>query len=246
MKITTNEILTIVKECVDHLLTESVKVDNFDKAANVIMNFRSPDDFYYVEIMKRKKDNRDFDFSRRGPDSTRKEIYLGSYAIHSPQELLEKKPEIVELCERENARAYISINARSMKDTMRFVEYCKMRGMFPGREFQHAAGQHKEYNDRDHKWEEERPRGKFDFDPTEEEAKIEFDKLLSKFNMEPLFVGQTPSGGWEYIMNNRDGKYLDLSGFEKYRPKEHTRRRSDPMVLFKGDAPMVLYSNVNN
>lgn len=246
MKITLNEIKDLVKECVERILTESIRVDNFNAAASIIMQFRNTDDFYFIEIIKRKKDNLGQSFSQRGPDASSNKLYLGSYTIRSAQELLNKKQEIIDLCDRENARAYMTINARSMSDTMKYVAYCKKKGLFPGREFEHAAGQHKEFNDRDHNWEEERPRGKFDFDPTQAQAKKEFDEILARFNMKPLFVGQTPSGGWEYIMSDRNGKFLDLRGFEKYRPHQHTRRKSDPMVLFKGDAPMCLYSNVNN
>ena len=51
--------------------------------------------------------------------------------------------------------------------------------------------------------------------------------------------------GVHYVLNSRDAERLNFSKFDaKYRTQNaaKTRRNSDPMVLFKGDACILLYS----
>jgi hypothetical protein len=226
------------------LLDEGIHVDNFDLAAN-LLRITNPDDFYYVAIVKRLKDNRDMYIPRRhNPDTRSNCIYLKSYKISSPDDLKNYRDEIINLCNQENARAMMTINPRSLKEVEAYVNHCKQKGLFHNREFEHAAGQAKDRNDRDNNWEEKRPWGLIDNDIPDPEAIKQLDDLLKKFNLTPSATYTTPNGGKHYIMPNRDAQHLNFGAFEKYRPKQHTRRNSDPMVLFKGDAQMILYSNV--
>lgn len=226
------------------LLDEGIHVDNFDLAAN-LLRITSPDDFYYVAIVKRLKDNRDMYIPRRhDPDTRSNCIYLKSYKISSQDDLQNYRDEIINLCNQENARAMMTINPRSLKEVEAYVNHCKQKGLFHNREFEHAAGQAKDRNDRDNNWEEKRPWGLIDNDIPDPEAIKQLDDLLKKFNLTPSATYTTPNGGKHYIMPNRDAQHIDFRPFEKYRPKQHIRRNSDPMVLFKGDAQMILYSNV--
>lgn len=226
------------------LLDEGIHVDNFDLAAN-LLRITNPDEFYYVAVVKRLKDNRDMYIPRRhNPDTRSNCIYLKSYKISSPDDLKNYRDEIINLCNQENARAMMTINPRSLKEVEAYVNHCKQKGLFHNREFEHAAGQAKDRNDRDNNWEEKRPWGLIDNDIPDPEAIKELDDLLKKFNLTPSATYTTPNGGKHYIMPNRDAQHLNFGPFEKYRPKQHTRRNSDPMVLFKGDAQMILYSNV--
>lgn len=81
-------------------------VDNFDKTIK-FMNFSNSDDFYFLQIIQRKKDGNE---TGRGNNGAR---LIKAYYIKSAQHLLEKKNKIIELCRNNNARAYMAINKRS-------------------------------------------------------------------------------------------------------------------------------------
>ena len=69
--------------------------------------FDSPDDFYFLQIIQRKKDGND---TGRGNNGAR---LIKAYYIRSQEHLISKMDKIIELCHNNNARAYISVNKRS-------------------------------------------------------------------------------------------------------------------------------------
>lgn len=82
-------------------------INNFDQILK-LMDFRSDDDFYFLQIIKRKKEH---------PDLPKSVIIMHVFYIKSKEELLDKKDEIIHLCEYYKARAYISINRKSFEKT---------------------------------------------------------------------------------------------------------------------------------
>ena len=98
-----NDIKNIVNEAISILLEDtsqknSYTVDNFDLVSK-LMNFNSDDDFYFVEIIKRKKDNPNDAFKYRQ--------FITYYWITSTSQLQSLKQEIIDVCKTNNARAYI-------------------------------------------------------------------------------------------------------------------------------------------
>ena len=81
-----------------------VEIDNFDEIENLI-DIQSPDDVYYLQLIKRRKDNPSLRLV--------KDEYVKYYLIHSYDELLKLKPEIKYFCIINNARAYLTANRRS-------------------------------------------------------------------------------------------------------------------------------------
>jgi hypothetical protein len=80
-------------------------IDNF----NIILpllNFESEDDFYYLQILQRKKEN-----SSLGSNSR----VIKNYYINSVDHLIKRKQEIINLCNFFNARASLRLNKRSYK-----------------------------------------------------------------------------------------------------------------------------------
>lgn len=119
----TEEQLRQIRE--SQLLTEGkVLLDNFSKIAN-LLTFTSPDDFYYVQIIKRFKDNPND--NKNSGNYHAGAWYLGGMRIHSAQELLGNKNAIQSICDANNARAYITINSRSDKETDNFIPIYKQR-----------------------------------------------------------------------------------------------------------------------
>jgi len=78
-------------------------IDVFEKIKHLLV-FESEDDFYYLQILQRKKDNPEIDSNSR----VIKNYYIGSV------DYLEKRyDEIKSLCNHFNARAMLRLNKRS-------------------------------------------------------------------------------------------------------------------------------------
>jgi len=122
--ITENQ-LKYIKE---NILNEAQQnaIDNFNLIAS-LMKFSSSDDFYYVQIMQRLKDNPNGNKSVGNYHAGA--WYLGGMRIHSAQELLNNKLAIVSLCQSQNARAYITINSRS--DAATDAEITRRKKKYP-------------------------------------------------------------------------------------------------------------------
>lgn len=69
-----------------------------------LLNFESTDDFYYLQIIKRKKEN---------PGLNKNSKIVKNYYIKSSEELLSKMDEIIAISNATNARAMLRLNKRS-------------------------------------------------------------------------------------------------------------------------------------
>lgn len=77
-------------------------INNFN-AVEYLMNFEDPDDFYFLQILKRRKDN---------PDMERDMEVIRDFYLYKG-DLEHLKDVIIKICESENARAYLRINKRN-------------------------------------------------------------------------------------------------------------------------------------
>jgi len=82
-------------------------IDNIEKILP-FLKFDSEDDFYYLQILQRKKENPQIGSNSR---------VIKNYYIKSQQYLLDRYPEMKILCEVFNARASIRLNRRSFEKT---------------------------------------------------------------------------------------------------------------------------------
>lgn len=78
-------------------------IDNIEKISP-LLKFETPDDFYYLQILQRKKENPQLGSNSR---------VIKNYYINSQDYLLKHYDEIKQLCEVFNARASIRLNKRS-------------------------------------------------------------------------------------------------------------------------------------
>lgn len=112
-----------------------------------LLKFDSKDDFYYLQILQRKKEN-----SQLGSNSR----VIRNYYIKSEQYLLDRYDEIKKLCDVFNARAMIRLNKRSFEkvgfktmtnlaNTMMNREYS-----FLNKSYDRACGLG--HNDKNKKW----------------------------------------------------------------------------------------------
>lgn len=85
-------------------------IDNFEFLASWFENLKSKDDFYFVQIIQRKKDGVNL------PSYTSGARTIRSFYFFNKEEFLRQEPYIKELCDKNNARAYFWINPRNTFD----------------------------------------------------------------------------------------------------------------------------------
>ena len=81
-------------------------IDNFNQIYELIDGKSTDGEFYFTQVIKRRKDN---------PTLRCNAITISVLCIKNAKELLKYRDKIIELCESNNARAYININKRSYK-----------------------------------------------------------------------------------------------------------------------------------
>lgn len=86
-------------------------IDNFEQIRG-LLEFRSQDDFYFLQILQIKKDNK-INGEQKIKGSSNNSRMIKMYTIHSIEYLDKMKDEIIELCKLFNARAGIDLNRRS-------------------------------------------------------------------------------------------------------------------------------------
>ena len=94
-------------EADSHICEQCKEFNNFEQISNLI----KPQDqhhFYFCQIIKRKKDGNKIKDSE----------IIKSYYFHNSEELYKKQSEIIQLCQDNNARAYINLNIRNRKEVL--------------------------------------------------------------------------------------------------------------------------------
>ena len=82
-------------------------IDNFEQIKG-LLKFNSDDDFYFCQILKRKKEHKEL-----GSNS----YVVKTYFIKSEEDLEFYKAEMINLAEFHNARVYLNLNKRSFERT---------------------------------------------------------------------------------------------------------------------------------
>jgi len=95
-------------------------VDNFDRIRG-LLNFRSDDEFYFLQILQRKKDFKETLKVNRSNNNSR---LVKAYYVSSLEYFDFIKPEVVQLSEVFGARASINLNKRSYQEmALRVIEH---------------------------------------------------------------------------------------------------------------------------
>ena len=74
--------------------------DNFHIIEH-LLDFKEPNTFYFIQILKRRKDN---------PGLKTDVQTIDNLYIYTPEDLNKLREKIVERCTKNNARAYINLN----------------------------------------------------------------------------------------------------------------------------------------
>lgn len=249
MKLTEQDIRDMVSESVKRILSEGQTViDNFDRAAS-LLDINSPDDFHFVQIIKRFKDN---------PNDNKNignyhagSWYLGGFRVHNAQELMDYKPQIIDICQKNNARAYMTINKRSDKETDSYIKVYRSKLNPNDARYKYAdqiiPGQAKTGDN----WKGVRKRLIIDIDVTKDAVDnrginiwnaVHF--LIQNFGVKPLDEYETPSGGLHIILPDKEDKqFLMMKKIFKNFDNGIDKGRQ-ATVHPNEDAKIILYSNV--
>lgn len=243
IKITENQLRHIITETISNILSEEQKlIDNFDKVARM-MEFNSNDDFYFVQIVKRYKDNPNDDRTQGNYHAGGWYPYKG-YRIHSSDELLNLKPEIIKLCHQSNARAYITINNRSAKETD--AQIIKVKKMYAPSDPRHQNADDIVPSQAKHgrNWKGKRLKFFIDVDTNNKKIWNEVHNIINMCGINIIDEYETPSGGLHIILPNKEDKnieYLEhlLRKFDKWQNKGRLA-----LAHPNFDGRIILYSNV--
>lgn len=132
------QIKEIVKQVITDTLKESLlneiqkKIDNFSKRAAFIdafnqKNGQDNDKVWFIQIMIRKKDNPNLDLKTMYPGQYHAGAVYGNFSnstaflVHTGDELLALKQQIVDYCDKNNARAVIWLNPRSETAVQKYL-----------------------------------------------------------------------------------------------------------------------------
>lgn len=152
-------------------------VDNLELLLDFIQP-TSPDDFYYLQILQRKKEN---------PQLGRNSRVIKNYYITSQENLLKRWDEIKELCQQFNARASLRLNKRSY-ERVAFKALKKMAEQMEQRDYSHVGHAYDAaigngHNDKDKKW-------ILDIDAKEGETSVDMGEVMKVMdfitNIEPF------------------------------------------------------------
>lgn len=80
-----------------------MEINNFDLIGN-ILKWNNLNEFYFLQVIQRKKDGNITDSGNNGYRT------IKTYYIYSKEQLESKRNKIIELCNSNNARAYINLN----------------------------------------------------------------------------------------------------------------------------------------
>lgn len=250
MKLTYNDLEYMVNESVRKILREAKSfIDNFDMAAR-LLDVQDPDDFHYVQIVKRYKDNTSDD--KQNGNYHAGAWYLGGYRVHNADELMALKQEIIDKCDQNNARAYITVNKRSDKETDNFIKIYRKKYNPKDPRYIHADEIIPSQAKDGPNWVGQRKRLIVDIDvPKDARTKDgdliwdEVREMIKMTGIIPLGEYVTPSGGLHIILPDKEDKrfiYLKQL-FKKFDDWQDKGRLAT--VHPNIDARIILYSNVD-
>ena len=187
----------------------TVTIDNFDGVRNLLIKPENQDDVWFVQIVKRHKDNPHLHFQKNACE------YIKSYFINSPDELEAKRNEIITLCNATNSRAYIHPNKRSLISITDYANnVLKPRFKhhrnyyYQGHELDVAAGQSKDWP--------ERKLCFLDIDSDDERIYQRVMKILTDNNITPIWEYRSVNNGWHILLPDKDkARHIDFSVIDR-------------------------------
>ena len=240
IEIEDNKLENVIMEAVRSVLTEGqILVDNFDMVYKLLEFNPNGDDFYFVQIIKRYKDNPNDD--KRQGNYRNGAWYLNSWRIHSVDELKQLRPQIINICNQNNARAYITINPRSTQETDNYINYLKRKLGPNAQNIEDRVAGAPKHGDN---WKNSRLRFFYDGDTKIGRDQAEAKDILKMCGFTPIGEYKTPSGGIHILMPDKNAPNLQYVNalYRKFDDWKDLGRLATFHANY--DGKIILYSNV--
>ena len=214
-----------------------VEIDNFDNCAEIMKYEHPGDTVYFVQIVKRDKDNPGIKSQFNACQ------YIKEFYFKSESEFRGAESEIKQLCKSLNARAYIYMNPRSKQEidkfTQREIEKIKrhrsLRTQYGGHEMALAAGRSLDLP--------ERPLCFMDIDTDDFNVIRKVQEMLKDAGITPLFAYRSLNNGLHIILPDKEqAKKLDLSIVNGKGWNATKRMAMNAKVSVEIDKPTLLYA----
>lgn len=209
-----------------------VTIDNFD-GIKKLLTPETDDDVWFVQIIKRHKDNHDLYFAKGARE------YIAYYLVHNADELEQKRQEIIAVCRATNSRAYIQPNKRSMVSISDYANnvlrprFEKYRDKYrKGHEIEVAAGQPKDWPDRKLCF--------LDVDTDDEKVYNKVIQILKNNGITPLWEYRSMNNGWHILLPDKEqARNIDWSVIDN-----GVNMGKWGTVGFEIDKPLLLYASL--
>ena len=192
-------------------------INNFHKIKQML-SFSSEDDFYHLQIIKRKKEN---------PELSSNSMVVKTYYIKSIENLEFHLPEIKLLCEYHNARGYINLNKRSFEKTS-FNTLKKITDQIINKDFKSTRNAYNSVCGQLSNAKKDEKRWIIDVDcpvyTNDDYGLFEIDKILSLL----------PNGVCIAILQTKNGWHLITKPFDLQKYKKHINHdihKNNPTIL---------------
>ena len=201
-------------------------INNLDQIKHLLV-FESADDFYHLQILKRKKEN---------PDIGSNSYVIKTYYVSSIEYLDSKMDEIIHLCNYHNARACINLNRRSF-ERIAFHTIKKVTDQIMNKDFRSVRKCYESVcgaysNEKDKKWIIDIDHK--DFDLNEDDRDVFYNEIIS--NIQDL-IQQTGKDDTIYSITTKNGLHFITRPFNL----EFFRKIYGDKIAVQKDNPTILY-----
>lgn len=146
---------------------------------------------------------------------------------------------IIAVCDAMYARAYMTINKRSMSETKSVVKLDNQRGINGRRSFEERSMQAKFGKNSQNDWDAKRPWTLIDCDIDDPNEQAKLEKFMGDAGHK-YAMKYSSHDGMHYLFDNPD---ISKTDFKPFLGAKTINRAGDPPVLAKRDANMLLYSS---
>lgn len=207
------------------LQEEQMVTDNFQQIADILRlreDIITDDTFFFLQIVKRKKDNPELESHRH---------LIDSWYIKDADHLVKYKDRIIEQCEKNNARAYFRLNKRSYEkvalQTLALVAQNIAAGNYDIKNcYEKCAGLY--HSDEDKTWVVD-----IDYDKN---SVVQTNQMMRIRRDIAALVNETGRDSTTYLVPTKNGIHIITRPFNVQRFKEMW-----PDVDIHKDNPTILY-----
>jgi len=198
--------------------------NNFE-IIDTLLDFSTHNTFYFVQILKRKKEN---------PEMKANTSVVDNFYLYTQDDLAKLMPKIIEKCEKNRARAYINLNRLDLEKvalyTQKIIIDCIINKDFKGVKGAYASACGKYHSEKTKRW-------IIDIDEPQLEYKEDIVKIIEKLHTE------IPRRDYKILAEipTKSGMHIITEPFEPSKFHHVMMVRDLLKVELKDNSPTLLY-----